>query len=96
MPCGKKYPVDFRARRLAEYLEPPERPVMGPDDEAREMLVALIRASGNVPMRIITPSAVSARLKKLVNAPVNADGKTLILRCTPDPKNGDVFTVEEK
>ena len=69
--------------------------MMGPDDEAREMLVALIRASGNVPMRIITPSAVSARLKRLVNAPVDGDGKMLALRCDADRKNGDTFTVEE-
>jgi hypothetical protein len=46
-------------------------------------------------MKSITPSAVSARLKKLVNAPVTGDNKTLILRCDADRKNGDTFRVGE-
>jgi hypothetical protein len=90
----EKFPVEFRARELSDYLDPPLGTTR--EDAAQEMLVAFNRASGNVPMRIITPSAVSARLKKLVKAPVKADSKTtLILRCNADRKNGDTFTVEE-
>jgi hypothetical protein len=82
----------FRARELANYLDPPLGTTR--EDAAQEMLVALNRASGNT-MKSITPSAVSARLKKLVNAPVTGDSKTLILRCDADRKNGDTFRVEE-
>jgi hypothetical protein len=88
----EKFPKPFRARELANYLDPPLGTTR--EDASQEMLVALNRASGNT-MKNITPSAVSARLKRLINAPVDGDGKMLALRCDADRKNGDTFTVEK-
>jgi hypothetical protein len=87
----KQYPNKFRAREVASYLEPEGYP---PTDDAREMMGLLVRASGNKPLRPVSASTVSARLKKLIKAPVWAGEETLMLKCEGDARTGDFFSVE--
>jgi hypothetical protein len=66
----------FEGGELAGYLEPENGP---PSPAAREMLASLERASGGGPLRPVSASAVSWRLKKLVNAPVQIGDQTFVL-----------------
>ena len=62
-------------------------------DEAIEFKAALEQASGK-PLPIITPTAITWRLKALKDAPVLIEGATLALRYAPDKaKNGGTFIV---
>jgi hypothetical protein len=68
--------LHFKASNLAGYLEPEPGP---PSPDAREMLAVLERSSGSS-LRPVSPTAVSWRLKKLINAPVRVGNETLVLR----------------
>jgi hypothetical protein len=75
--------ISFKASDVAGYLEPDNGP---PTQEAREMHAVLERA-GNKPLRPITPTAVSWRLKRLTNAPVRVGNETLVLRRDDTSRN---------
>ena len=73
----------FKASDVARYLEPENGP---PSQDAREMHAVLERA-GNRPLRPISPTTVSWRLKKLANAPARVGNETLVLRRDDTSRN---------
>jgi hypothetical protein len=68
--------ISFKASDVSRYLEPENGP---PSQDACEMHAVLERA-GNRPLRPISPTTVSWRLKKLANAPALVGNETLVLR----------------
>ena len=83
-----KWPKDFKAIDVADYAGLA-------DDGAIEFKAALEQAS-NMPIKVITSPVLTRRLKAIKDAPVTVDGKTLVLRYTPDVnKNGGTFGVKE-
>jgi hypothetical protein len=80
----------FKAGDLARYLETENEP---PSQDAREMHTVLERADDK-PLRPVTSTTVSWRLKKLANAPVRVGDETLILRRNETTRNqGDLYYV---
>jgi hypothetical protein len=82
----------FKASEVSEYLESDSG--VPPSQGAREMLAVIERATGNKPLRPVTPSSVSWRLKDLVNAPVRVGDETLVLRCEPARNKGNSYCVK--
>jgi hypothetical protein len=88
----KRWPGGFMPRTVAAYLAPDDAP---PTGDAREMQSCLERAGGKA-LRPVSPSSVTWALKKLTDAPVELDQKTvLVLRCNHDRRDGDTYTVEQ-
>jgi hypothetical protein len=85
-----KYPVGFKAADLTQHLS-------YSDEASIELKAALEQASGKA-LPIITPTAVTWRLKAITDAPVLIDEHVLTLRYAPDDrgKRGGNFTVEER
>jgi hypothetical protein len=81
-----KWPAGFKASDLASYLG-------AADSEAIEVKGALEQASGKL-LPILTPTAVTWRLKALADAPVLIGDKVWALRYVPDTsKMGGSFVV---
>lgn len=63
------------------------------DDEAGEFRAALEEAAGKI--EVVSPKTVTWRLKAIADAPIEIDGKILILKWTPDKsRHGGVFRIE--
>jgi hypothetical protein len=83
--------TSFKASDITRHLEPDDGP---PQHDAREMHAVLERV-GNKALRPVTPTAVSWRLKKLADAPVNVGSETLVLRRDNANRNqSDLFCVK--
>ena len=82
----------FKASDVSRYLEPDGG--VPPSQDAREMLATLERATGDKPLRRVTPTSVSWRLKKLTNTPVRVGNETLVLICQPVRNKGDCYCIK--
>jgi hypothetical protein len=82
-----KWPHGFKAADLTQYLS-------YVDAASIELKAALEQASGKA-LPIITPTAVTWRLKAITDAPVLIGDNVWMLTYTPDKsKNGGTFAVE--
>jgi hypothetical protein len=85
--------VSFKAADLARYLDPEGGDP--PSQDAREMYAILDRA-GDQPLRPVTPTTVSWRLKKLADAPMRVGDETLVLRRNDARRNqSDSYCVKK-
>jgi hypothetical protein len=63
------------------------------DDEVGEFRAALEEAAGKI--HVVSPKTVTWRLKAIADAPIEIDGKILVLKWTPDKsRHGGDFRVE--
>lgn len=87
---GQRWPNGFQASDVAAYLSGVA------SDEALEFRSALETASGKA-IRVVTSTALTWRLKAVVDTPVVIDGITVSLRYMPDKSgNGGAYKLNQR
>ena len=86
----EKWPNGFKASDVYVYLVEPF------EDNASELREAIEQASGKASIRVLSAKVVNWRLKSLIDAPIEVDGKLLALRYKPDRGgHGGTFCLEQ-